>query len=66
MESEKTYAIELNYRELHIILNSLDEFVDNNPHSADIKAIASVQNKLESLHWKHTEAVRDKLLNRDR
>ena len=65
MELEKTYAVELTYNEIHIILNSLDEFVDNNRHLADIEAIASIQDKLESLHWKHTEAVRDKLLNRE-
>lgn len=65
MKSEKTYAVELNYNELHIILNSLDEFVENNRHLADIEAIASVQNKLEPLHWKHTQAVRNKLLNRE-
>ena len=64
MELEKTYAVELTYNEIHIILNSLDEFVDNNRHSVDLEAIASIQDKLEPLHWKHTEAVRDKLLNR--
>ena len=65
LESEKTYPVELNYNEIHIILNSLDEFVENHPHLADIKAIASVQDKLEPLHWKHTKTVRDKLLNRE-
>ncbi len=61
LESEKTYTVELNYNEIHIILNSLDEFVENHPHLADIKAIGSVQNKLEPLHWKHTKKVRDNL-----
>ena len=37
---DKTYTVELTYNEIHIILNSLDEFVDNNRHSADLKAIA--------------------------
>lgn len=66
MESKKTYTLELNYNEIHIILNSLDEFVENNPRASDIEAIASVQDKLEPLHWKHTETVRDKLLKRER
>lgn len=66
MESEKTYTVELNYNEIHIILNSLDEFVQNNPRACDPETIASIQNKLEPLHWKHTETVRDKLLNREK
>ncbi len=65
MESEKTYNVQLNYNEIHIILNSLDEFVENHPHLADIKTIASAKDKLEPLHWKHTQTVRDKLLNRE-
>ena len=65
MKSKKTYTVELNYNEIHVILNSLDEFVYNHPCLTQIKAIASVQDKLESLHWKHTKANRDKLLNRD-
>lgn len=46
---------------MHIILNSLDEFIGNNPHLADIEAIASVKEKLEPLHWNHTETVRESL-----
>ncbi len=64
-ESSKTYVLELTYNEIHIILNSLDEFVNNNPNLSNIEAIASVQEKLEPLHWKHTEMVRDKLLKRE-
>jgi hypothetical protein len=58
---EKAYVLQLTYNEIHLILNSLDEFLENNPHLREIKSVTSIQNKLLPLHLKHTQEVRDNL-----
>lgn len=67
--SKQTYAVNLTYNEIHIILNSLDEFIENNRHwlvekqapTTAEKSIVSIQNKLEPIHAKHNRIARQKL-----
>lgn len=61
--SKKTYAVELTYNEIHLILNSLDEFLENNPNSISLEAIASIHSKLEPLHMNHNLSARLKLID---
>ncbi len=63
-EPKKNYTIEFDFNEIHLILHALDEFLVNNSNNYPEKTLATAYEKLEKIHWQHTKARRDKLLNR--
>lgn len=59
----KTYSVELDFNEIHLILNLLDDFIENqNDLASKTEAVGSISEKLEQLHWQHIKEARTKLL----